>query len=104
MRIGRRAAAETAVTAAFTELAVSWTAVLGSDGPAAVAWCILHDHVEQALESASTTVPAGRVAQTLQSDARFLYEQMHLSRDRIAEVLGMRPADVPSLLPHCPER
>ncbi|MEU9381292.1 hypothetical protein AB0D38_09965 [Streptomyces sp. NPDC048279] len=95
LRIGRRQAAERAVTAAFTELAVSWTVVLGSAGPAAVAWRILHDHVDRALGRGPA---AGQAVQTLQHDANFLHEQMHLSSDRIAEVLGIHPSDVPSLL------
>lgn len=104
LRIGRRGAAETAVTAAFTELAVSWTAILGSAGPAAVAWRILHDHVDRALGYGPASVPADHVVQMLQCDAHFLHDRMHLSRDHIAEVLGIRPADLHSLLPRSPER
>ncbi|MCQ9178665.1 hypothetical protein KMT30_06395 [Streptomyces sp. IBSBF 2953] len=96
LRIGRRQAAERVVTAAFTELAVSWTAILGGAGPAAVAWRILHDHVDRAT-CGPATVPMGQDMQTLHNDACFLHEQMHLSRDRIAEVLGIRPADLPRL-------
>jgi hypothetical protein len=103
LRIGRRGAAEKAVTAAFTELAVSWTAILGSAGPAAVAWRILHDHVDRALGCGPTAVPTSKVVQTLQSDAFILHEQMHLSRDRIAEVLGIHPGDLPGLPPLSPE-
>ncbi|MDO0917811.1 hypothetical protein [Streptomyces sp. DT2A-34] len=103
LRIGRRGAAEGAVTAAFTELAVSWTVILGSAGPAACAWRILHDHVDRALGCGPTAVPDSQVVQGLQHDAHFLHEQMHLSRDRIAEVLGIRPGDLPSLPPRSPE-
>jgi hypothetical protein len=103
LRIGRNAAAETAVVAAFTELAVSWTAILGGAGPAAVAWRILHDHVDRALGRSSTTVPASQVVQALQHDAHFLHEQMRLSPERIAEVLGVRPGDLPVLPPRCPQ-
>ncbi|MEV7862953.1 hypothetical protein AB0O86_30130 [Streptomyces hirsutus] len=103
LRIGRRGAAEGVVTAAFTELAVSWTAILGSAGPAALAWRILHDHVDRALGCAPAAVPTGQVMQALHSDACFLHERMHLSRERIAEVLGIRPADLPSLPPRSPE-
>ncbi|MFJ4691748.1 hypothetical protein [Streptomyces sp. NPDC088766] len=97
LRIGRRQAAERVVTAAFTELAVSWTAVLGSAGPAAVAWRILHDHVDRATGCGPAIVARGQDMQMLHSDACFLHEQMHLSRDRIAEVLGIRPSDLPRL-------
>jgi hypothetical protein len=103
LRIGGSAAAEAAVIAAFTELAVSWTAILGGAGPAAVAWRILHDHVDRALGCGPTAVPASQIVQTLQYDARFLHEQMHLSPDRIAEVLGIRPADLPSLSARSPQ-
>lgn len=103
LRIGRRKAAERVVTAAFTELAVSWTAILGSAGPAAVAWRILHDHVDRALGCGPVAVPDGQAVQALQNDAFFLHEQMHLSRDRIAEVLGIRPGDLPSLPPRSPQ-
>lgn len=103
LRIGRRGAAERVVTAAFTELAVCWTAVLGSAGPAAVAWRILHDHVDRALEDDPVAGPAGQVVRTLYNDAFFLHEQMHLSRDRIAEVLGIRPGELPSLPPDSPK-
>jgi hypothetical protein len=99
LRIGRRGTAEKVVTAAFTELAVSWTAILGSAGPAAVAWRIFHDHVDRALGCGSAAVSVDQDMQTLHSDACFLHEQMHLSRDRIAEVLGIRPAELPSLPP-----
>ncbi|MFJ3762883.1 hypothetical protein [Streptomyces sp. NPDC090080] len=95
LRIGRDQAAEKAVTAAFIELAVSWTAILGSAGPAAVAWTILHDHVERALGHSAAT---GQGLQALHHDASLLHEQMHLSRDRTAEVLGIDPADIPILL------
>ncbi|MFH8804907.1 hypothetical protein ACH4F6_36000 [Streptomyces sp. NPDC017936] len=103
LRIGRRQTAERVVTAAFTELAVSWTAILGSAGPAAVAWRILHDHVDRATGCGPATVPRSQDMQTLHNDACFLHEQMHLSRDRIAEVLGIRPSDLPRLLPLCSE-
>jgi hypothetical protein len=99
LRIGRRGAAEKVVTAAFTELAVSWTAVLGSAGPAAVAWRILHDHVDRAAGCAPAAIAADQDMQTLHDDACFLHEEMHLSRDRIAEVLGIRLVDLPSLPP-----
>ncbi|MFH9828209.1 hypothetical protein [Streptomyces bobili] len=102
LRIGRRHAAERVVMAAFTELAVSWTAILGGAGPAAVAWRILHDHVDRAT-GGPATVATGQDMQMLHSDACFLHEQMHLSRDRIAEVLGIRPADLPRLQSPAPE-
>jgi hypothetical protein len=103
LRIGRRGAAERVVTAAFTELAVCWTAVLGSAGPAAVAWRILHDHVDRALEGDPIAVEAGQAVRALHNDAFFLHEQMHLGRDRIAEVLGIRPGELPSLPPPSPK-
>ncbi|MGW0817008.1 hypothetical protein ACWD00_27830 [Streptomyces viridiviolaceus] len=94
LRLGRGAAAEAVVVAAFTELAVSWTAILGSAGPAAAAWRILHDHIDRALGCGPAAVPA---VQALQHDAHFLHEQMQLSPERIAEVLGIRPENLPSL-------
>ncbi|MFD5858748.1 hypothetical protein [Streptomyces chartreusis] len=97
LRIGRRGVAERVVTAAFIEMAVSWTAILGSAGPAALAWLILHDHVDRALGCGPDPVPACRAAQALREDAFFLYEQMNLSRDRIAEVLGIHPVNLPIL-------
>jgi hypothetical protein len=104
LRIGRRRAAETVVTAAFTELAVSWTVILGSAGcPAAGAWRILHDHVDRAVGSGSAALESGRGMQTLHDDACLLHEQMRLSRDRIAEVLGVHPADLPSLSQPSPD-
>ncbi|MFF4527419.1 hypothetical protein [Streptomyces bluensis] len=103
LRIGQPGVAESVVTAAFTELAVSWTAILGSAGPAAVAWCILHDHVDRALGCCPLVAPDRQVVQMLHHDAFFLHEHMHLSRDRIAEVLGIRPRDLPSLPPRSPE-
>jgi hypothetical protein len=104
LRIGRRRAAETVVTAALTELAVSWTMILGSaGGPAAGAWRILHDHVDRALERGSAASESGHGTQTLHDDACLLHEQMRLSRDRIAEVLGIRPADLPGLPPRSPD-
>ena len=103
LRIGRSGAAEKAVIAAFTELAVSWTAILGSAGAAAAAWDILQDHVDRAVGCGPTAGPASQVVQTLQHDARLLHEQMHLSPDRIAEVLGIRPEDLPGLTPRSPE-
>ncbi|MGW0578821.1 hypothetical protein ACWD25_23270 [Streptomyces sp. NPDC002920] len=99
LRIGQHGAAEAAVAAAFTELAVSWTAVLGSPGPAAVAWGILQDHVDHALGQRRRTAPHSRAAHTLRQDAQLLYGQMQLSSERVAEVLGVLPSDVPSLLP-----
>ncbi|MFJ4519205.1 hypothetical protein ACIP6V_09700 [Streptomyces sp. NPDC088770] len=99
LRIGQRGAAEAAVDAAFTELAVSWTVLLGSAGPAAAAWRILHNHINRALGLGATTAPASRVVQTLQQDAHLLHQRMHLTHDRIAEVLGVRPGDVLRLLP-----
>jgi hypothetical protein len=101
-RIGRLAAAEKVVAAAFTELAVSWTAVLGSASPAVVAWSILHDHVDYALGYGSAPDAAGALAQAAPSEVFFLHEQMHMSRDRIADVLGVRPVDLPSLPARCP--
>jgi hypothetical protein len=59
LRIGRGGAAETAVSAAFTELAVSWTAILGSADPSVLAWRILHDHVDRALPGGPTTYQGG---------------------------------------------
>ncbi|MEU2772881.1 hypothetical protein ABZ646_08100 [Streptomyces sp. NPDC007162] len=103
LRIGRGAAAEAAVVAAFTELAVSWTAILGGAGPAAAAWQILHDHIDRALGCGPTAVPAAQVVQTLQHDALVLHEQMQLSPERIAEVLGLRPGDLPSLPARAPQ-
>lgn len=103
LRIGRSAAAEAAVMAAFTELAVSWTAILGGAGPAAAAWRILHDHIDRALGCGPNAVPAGQAVQALQHDAHFLHEQMQLSPERIAEVLGIRPENLPSLPPRAPQ-
>ncbi|MDR6981018.1 hypothetical protein J2X68_007760 [Streptomyces sp. 3330] len=104
LRIGRPGAAEAAVTAAFTELAMSWTAILGDARPAAAAWRILHDHVDRALGYGPADVSADHVVQMLRRDAYVLDKRMHLSRDRIAEVLGIRPGDLHSLLPRFPER
>ncbi|MEG8281273.1 hypothetical protein [Streptomyces sp. AHA2] len=102
-RMGRLAAAERVVTAAFTELAVSWLAVLGSASPAVVAWGILHHHVDQALGlDAVGDVADARAQQVLPSDVAFLREYMHMSRDRIADVLGLRPVDLPDLAAHDP--
>ncbi|MGV2917036.1 hypothetical protein [Streptomyces alfalfae] len=103
LRIGRSAAAETAVLAAFTELAVSWTAILGGTGPAAAAWRILHDHVDRALGHGPTPVSVSQLVQTMQHDAHFLHEQMRLCPERIADVLGVRPGDLPALPPRFPQ-
>ncbi|MEV5980974.1 hypothetical protein [Streptomyces sp. NPDC052114] len=97
LRLGRSAAAESAVSAAFTELAVSWHLVLGSPEPAAIAWRILHEHVDNALG------PAARVADeprrgALRRDACLLHDEMHLSCERTAEVLGICQADLVGLL------
>ncbi|MEV3972805.1 hypothetical protein AB0K68_32435 [Streptomyces sp. NPDC050698] len=98
-RMGQLAAAERVVAAAFTELAVSWTTVLGSASPAVVAWSILHDHVDKALGlgAVADADAADALGQALPSDVAFLREHMHMSRDRIADVLGVRPVDLPSL-------
>lgn len=96
-RMGRLAAAERVVAAAFTELAVSWMAVLSSASPAVVAWSILHDHVDQALGLGAVRDAEDEPGQALPSDVAFLQEQMHMSRERIADVLGVRPVDLPSL-------
>ncbi|MDQ0935178.1 hypothetical protein [Streptomyces turgidiscabies] len=99
LRIGQHGAAESAVAAAFTELAVSWTAVLGSAGPAAVAWRILHDHIDLVLGQHLGHMSGGQVVRTLRRDVQLLHQQLHLSCDRIAEVLGVPPDQVPGLLP-----
>ncbi|MGW0874257.1 hypothetical protein ACWD3Z_27790 [Streptomyces sp. NPDC002740] len=104
LRIGRPKVAEAAVTAAFTELAVSWTTILGGAGPAAAAWRILHGSVDSAMGYGPADVPADHVVQMLRRDAYVLDKRMHLSRDRIAEVLGIRPGDLHSLLPRFPDR
>ncbi|MEU9575114.1 hypothetical protein AB0D62_35735 [Streptomyces massasporeus] len=96
-RMGRLAAAERVVAAAFTELAVSWTTVLGSASPAVVAWSILHDHVDKALGLGAVADAADALGQALPRDVAFLREHMHMSRDRIADVLGVRTVDLPSL-------
>lgn len=100
LRIGRHRAAELAVSAAFTELAVSWTAVLGSAGPAAVAWRILHDHIDDVLglRPAPAHASGGQMVRALQHDVYLLHQQIHMSRDRIAEVLGISPDQVSGLL------
>ncbi|MGW1543266.1 hypothetical protein ACWCPM_24015 [Streptomyces sp. NPDC002309] len=102
LRIGRRGEAEPIVTAVFTELAVSWTVILGGADPAAVAWRMLHDHVDRAVGCGGTAASAGQMKQALHKDAHFLHEQMHLSRERIAEVLGIRLVDLLSLPPRSP--
>jgi hypothetical protein len=99
LRIGRYGAAETAVAGAFTELAVCWIAVLGSAGPAAIAWRILHDHIEHVLGGSLDAAPLDQGVRALQQDVRLLHRQMQLSLERIAEVLGIPPADVLGLLP-----
>ncbi|MCZ0991769.1 hypothetical protein [Streptomyces diastatochromogenes] len=99
LRIGQPCAAEKAVAAAFTELAVSWTVVLGSSGPAAVAWDILHDHIDHALGLETQTSPSGRTVRSLQLDAHVLHRRLRLSSERVAEVLGVALEDLASLLP-----
>ncbi|RPF39347.1 hypothetical protein [Streptomyces sp. TLI_185] len=99
LRIGRHEAAETAVTAAFTELAVSWTAVLGSAGPAAIAWRILHHHIDHALGLSPGQASGGRPVWALLHDVHLLHQEMHLSCERIAEVVGLPPDQVLGLLP-----
>jgi hypothetical protein len=96
LRLGQRHEAETTVAAAFTELAVSWTAVLGTAGPAAIAWHILHDHIDHALGHPARPGPAeaGR-----QQDARLLHHDLRLSSERTAEVMGIPPSDIAGLLP-----
>ncbi|MFJ5035302.1 hypothetical protein ACIQB5_46480 [Streptomyces sp. NPDC088560] len=96
LRIGRYGAAERAVAAAFTELAVSWTVVLGSSGPAAVAWDILHDHIGQALDGCCPPSLPGR---SLHLEAQVLHRRLQLSSERVAEVLGIPVEDVCGLLP-----
>ena len=98
LRIGRHRAAELAVSAAFTELAVSWTAVLGSAGPAAVAWRILHDHIDDVLGRRPAHASGGQMVRALQHDVYLLHQQIHTSRDGIAEVLGISPDQVSGLL------
>lgn len=99
LRIGQYGVAERAVAAAFTELAVSWTVVLGSPGPAAVAWDILHDHIGQALNERFCPRPSTRPARSLHLEAQVLHRRLQLSSERVAEVLGIPVADVYGLLP-----
>ncbi|WP_145883812.1 hypothetical protein [Streptomyces sp. BK340] len=99
LRIGQDCAAETAVAAAFTELAVSWTVVLGSTIPAAVAWDILHDHIDHAVGVKTQTSAPGRAARSLQLDAHVLHRRLRLSSERVAEVLGVAREDLVGLLP-----
>ncbi|MER6406242.1 hypothetical protein ABT269_22545 [Streptomyces viridosporus] len=103
LRLGAYVSAEEVVAAAFTELAVSWTVVLGSSGPAAVAWDILHDHIEQALGPVQFPCPSRRPARSLHLDAQVLHRRLQLSSARVAEVLGLAAEEVFRLLPH-PER
>ncbi|MFJ4689218.1 hypothetical protein [Streptomyces sp. NPDC088789] len=98
LRIGRPGAAETAVAAAFTELAVSWTTVLGRADPAAAAWCILHEHIDRALGMVPPGACGGGIAPSLRQDAYLLHKGMRLSGDRIAELLGLSPGDIRCLL------
>jgi hypothetical protein len=98
LRLGTPGPAEAAVTAAFTELAVAWTAILGSAGPAHVAWCILHDHIDHALGLHPTGSHVS-TARELRRDVQMLRRQMHLSCERIAEVIGIPSDQVPGLLP-----
>ncbi|MGW2492330.1 hypothetical protein ACWCV9_34695 [Streptomyces sp. NPDC001606] len=98
LRIGQYGAAERAVAAAFTELAVSWTKVLGSSGPAAVAWDILHDHIDQALGGHLHPCPFGRPVRSLHLEVQVLHRRLLLSSERIAEVLGIPVEDVCGLL------
>ncbi|MFJ6900586.1 hypothetical protein [Streptomyces hokutonensis] len=100
LRIGWHGAAESVVTAAFTELAVSWTAVLGSAGPAAVAWRILSDHIDDVLGRRSGHASGHQMVQALRDDVYLMHQQMHMSRDRIAELLGIAPDQVSGLLQH----
>ncbi|MEU5599152.1 hypothetical protein [Streptomyces sp. NPDC020298] len=99
LRIGHFGAAERAVAAAFTELAVSWTVVLGSSGPAAVAWAILHDHIDQALDGQLRSCPFSRPVRSLHLEAQVLHRRLQLSSERVAEVLGIPVEDVWGLLP-----
>ncbi|MGW0886313.1 hypothetical protein [Streptomyces sp. NPDC002671] len=99
LRIGQYGAAERAVAAAFTELAVSWTVVLGSSGPAAVAWDILHDHIDQALGGRVRPCPFSRPVRSLHLDVQVLHRRLQLSSERVAEVLGIPVEDVCGLLP-----
>ncbi|MCF3118324.1 hypothetical protein IPZ68_01165 [Streptomyces arenae] len=105
LRLGRPAAAESVVSAAFTELAVSWHLVLGSPEPAAIAWRILHEHVDGALGPAAARAADEPRRGALRRDACLLHDQMHLSCERTAEVMGICQADLAGLLAQagCPQ-
>ncbi|MFJ3495017.1 hypothetical protein ACIPPJ_15690 [Streptomyces sp. NPDC086091] len=99
LRIGQSDAAERVVSDAFTELAVTWTVALGSAGPAAVAWDILHDHIGQALAGRGHPDRSDGPARSLPLEAQVLHRRLRLSSERVAEVLGISPGVVPGLLP-----
>lgn len=99
LRIGQYGAAEKVVAATFTELAVSWIVVLGSAGPAAIAWDILRDHIGQAVGERRCPCPLVRSVGTLQMEAQVLHRRLQLSSERVAEVLGVPVEDVCGLLP-----
>ncbi|SNX88455.1 hypothetical protein SAMN06272735_8905 [Streptomyces sp. TLI_55] len=96
--LGRSGPAQAAVTAAFTELAVAWTAILGSAAPAAVAWRILHDHIDRARGVQPAGRNGGPTVRELRDDVQVLSRQMYLSCERIAEVTGVPPEQVSGLL------
>ncbi|MEV0259041.1 hypothetical protein AB0H82_32855 [Streptomyces sp. NPDC050732] len=98
LRLGRGEAAEATIAAAFTELAVSWHQVLRSSEPAAIAWRMLHQHIDHALGHARTDVSALGGVGALQRDARLLRDQLHLSSERTAEVMGITESDLAGLL------
>lgn len=98
LRLGRMDTAEATVAAAFTELAVSWHLVLRSSEPAAIAWHILHDHVDRALGPAAGRTAEEGEAGALRRDACLLHDQMHLSSEKAAEVMGIGSADLVGLL------
>ncbi|MEW2134932.1 hypothetical protein [Streptomyces sp. NPDC005435] len=99
VRIGHYGPAERVVAEAFTELAVSWTAVLGSSGPAAVAWDILHEHIDHALGAGSAFAPSEKPARSLHLEAHVLCRRLRLSSERVAELLGRPVDDIRGLLP-----
>ncbi|MGA4838154.1 hypothetical protein [Streptomyces sp. G45] len=98
LRLGRRAPAEAAVAATFTELAVSWHMILGSSEPAAIAWRTLHDHVDEAQDHAMKPPSGGGAARALERDAHLLHDELNFSRERAAEMMGIASTDLPRLL------
>jgi hypothetical protein len=90
IRTGDTDAAGRAVEAAFAELARTWTHVLGSARPAALAWDVLRWHVAaHTREERERVLQVRRGPASRRDDALLLQRQLGLAAQRAADLMGI---------------